>query len=346
MFTPEINKDYILDCIPQERIFEYYLNVPVVFNRNFPSPFRKEKAPSCRFVSSYSGDRSIIRMVDYGRDNFHGDIFALVQKLFHTNFTGAVQKIAQDFGLVDPTNIKIVEQVYSPEFLKEQASRDKQYAKIDVKIRPFETHDLEFWAEFGILLDQLLKYHVFACKAVLLNNKAFYWYRKAYPCYAYRLRKDKKYKIYSPKNEKMKWLSNNVLMQGYEQLPETGDFLVITKSLKDVMLLDRLGIYAVAPPSETAIPPDEIMQDLISRFKKIVVLYDWDKAGIITSCNYRREYGLQPYFFTDGSFNTRDFGQKDLTDMYKAYGLDYIRDLVFKAKSYAEKGLTIPLRGF
>ena len=345
MFTPAITKEFVTEMIPEERIFEYYLNVPVVFNRNFPSPFRKEKAPSCRFVVGSSGSKDTIRMIDYGRENFNGDVFALVMKLFNTSFSGAVQKIAQDFGLTDEKTIATVasHQTYSKAFLAAQAHKDKQYAKIEVQIRKFNQEDIDFWAESGIGIEQLLKYQVFPCKTVLLNQNTYYFKRQGYPAYAYKLG-DKRYKIYRPKEPKTKWLCNNSLMQGYKQLPETGDFLVITKSLKDVMFLDRIGIVAVAPPSETSLPSDEIMQNLIKRFKQIVIFYDWDKAGIVTAANFRRKYGLVPYFLTDGSFRTRNFKAKDATDLVKLEGYNYARDLILKAKEHAQAGHRIPLR--
>ena len=55
-------------------------------------------------------------------------------------------------------------------------------------------------------------------------------------------------KIYQPYSN-FKWLSNTSAsdLQGLSQLPDRGDTLVITKSLKDVMCLDIWDIPAIAP---------------------------------------------------------------------------------------------------
>ena len=65
--------------------------------------------------------------------------------------------------------------------------------------------------------------------------------------YAYGEKKDgmTSYKIYQPNSKSMKWLSNvdKTIHQGYTNLPASGELLIITKSLKDVMSLhDTLGI--------------------------------------------------------------------------------------------------------
>ena len=72
-------------------------------------------------------------------------------------------------------------------------------------------------------------------------------------------------KIYQPYS-KFKWLSNTSVsdLQGLSQLPKSGDTLVITKSLKDVMCLDIWGIPAVAPSSESCVIPSDIVKQLYS----------------------------------------------------------------------------------
>lgn len=40
------------------------------------------------------------------------------------------------------------------------------------------------------------------------------------------------------------------MIQGSKMLPKSGEFVVVTKSLKDVMALYEFGIPAIAPNSE------------------------------------------------------------------------------------------------
>ncbi len=83
---------------------------------------------------------------------------------------------------------------------------------------------------------------------VFFNGNAVKTERLAY---AYVEFKDEEisYKIYQPyADKKHKWINNAnySVHQGYTQLPSHGDFLIITKSLKDVMSLrDVMGITSV-----------------------------------------------------------------------------------------------------
>ena len=64
-------------------------------------------------------------------------------------------------------------------------------------------------------------------------------------------------------------------------LPKSGgDYVVITKSLKDVMVLYEFNIPAIAPNSETLFISDKQLEKLKSKFKNIIVFYDNDCAGI------------------------------------------------------------------
>src|SRR5690606_12979161 len=81
------------------------------------------------------------------------------------------------------------------------------------------------------------------------------------PMYSYQI--DDKFKIYRPfsPDKKYKWLSNTRIdnIQGMKQLPERGELLIITSSLKDCMVLRVLGYYAIAPMGEGMIIPEHIM---------------------------------------------------------------------------------------
>ena len=55
-------------------------------------------------------------------------------------------------------------------------------------------------------------------------------------------------------------------------LPKTGDSVVITKSLKDVMCLYEYGISAIAPCSENMFLTDSQYEKLKNRFKHIGLL--------------------------------------------------------------------------
>ena len=126
-----------------------------------------------------------------------------------------------------------------------------------------------------------------------------------------------KFKIYRPYNKvNEKWLTNCTItdIQGYEQLPNSGDLLIITKSLKDVMTLYSLGYTAIAVNSENTLIPKIIMSDIKKRFKKIIVFFDNDKSGIDGATKFCKEFSIP-------NMQTPEGGAKDISDFIKAYNI-------------------------
>lgn len=62
-------------------------------------------------------------------------------------------------------------------------------------------------------------------------------------------------------------------------LPKDGDYVIVTKSLKDVMVFHEFGIPAIAPISENCYLTDAQHNKLLKRFKHVVLVYDNDKPG-------------------------------------------------------------------
>jgi DNA primase len=138
------------------------------------------------------------------------------------------------------------------------------------------------------------------------------------------------WRIYSPnhKSKEPKFISNwkSVLIQGAKQLPKEGDLLVITKSMKDVMCLYSLGITAIAPNSENLFLTDTQYEKLKKRFKKIVLFYDSDYAGIKNMNRIRKQFNV------DCIWIPRKYKAKDISDFYKMYGKDKTINLLKNAK--------------
>lgn len=73
-------------------------------------------------------------------------------------------------------------------------------------------------------------------------------------------------------------------------LPKTGEYLVVTKSLKDVMTLYSLGIPAIAPISENCFLSESQYNRLKERFKYIVLLYDNDRPGLRSMVSIKKKF--------------------------------------------------------
>lgn len=322
-----LTKEYILRQLTQEQIMEHYLGIPITFNRKICSPLRRDNNPTCGFRYAPSGDL-------YFRDfsgHFAGNAFNVVEYIYGCNFNEALEIIAKDFNLRDGES-RVARVEYNYETIRQSQQRNTE---IRIKIRKFNISDRDYWSSFGISKATLQHFGVYACEAVWLNSKMVYRYTESDPAYAYRF-DEGVYKIYYPARSKMRFMCNTNVMQGYQQLKATGDFVILTKSMKDVMCLHEFGIPAVAPQSESAYPDEDIISDLKDRFKKVFTFYDFDYAGIKMAAEISRRYQIEPIFLTNGRFGSVDYGAKDWSDFVRKHGKNYAIMLVESFKKALE----------
>jgi len=89
------------------------------------------------------------------------------------------------------------------------------------------------------------------------------------------------------------------ILFGWRILPETGNVLIITKALKEVMsIYETLSVPSIAIQSESLIIKENVLEELKLRFKHIVGLFDNDRQGKIISDKYK-ELGITPIFIKD-----------------------------------------------
>jgi DNA primase len=98
------------------------------------------------------------------------------------------------------------------------------------------------------------------------------------------------------------------------QLPEMGDLLVITKSMKDVMVLHEMKIPAVSVSSESSFLKDDLIAELKTRFQRIYILFDNDKAGNENSLKFEQKHNIPRIVIPD------ELGGKDVSDAVKTVG--------------------------
>jgi hypothetical protein len=306
--TPDITKDWIRERVSDEEIFSYYLGIEVRLNCLFKSPLRDDHHPTCSFYISRSG---VLRLTDFS-GHFAGDCFNLVEFMYSVNFYQTLKIIASDFNLIDKNIDK-----KSIEYVRKTPQGK---SKISLMTKPWTNTDREFWGQYKINEDLLNYYNVYSVRAVYTNDKLVYSYHMQNPAYGYVFGENDM-KIYFPlakKNIQPKFIGNTNVLQGYSQLPQEGKYLVITKSLKDVMVLYNFGIPAIAPQSESQILSDEQYAEFSERFDYIYSLYDFDYVGVKSANKMKKEYGIKPLFLTNGRFKSFDYGAKDVSD-YVSY---------------------------
>ena len=137
--------------------------------------------------------------------------------------------------------------------------------------------------------------------------------------YAFKFKN--RYKIYSPYEVKNKWLSNTKKtdVQGYNQLPNKGERLFITSSLKDVMCLHRAGYNSIALQSEMQLPDEKLISELKSRFNTIEILYDNDFEKVNNPGQTMAKKICDLYGFKNICLPSK-FGVKDPSDLVYKVG--------------------------
>lgn len=302
-----ITLDWILSKVTEYDIYAKYIGqfkVGMIYN----SPFRKDKNPS--FGIYYSKRTKQLLFKDHGTGEC-GNVIKFVSL-----FTGKTEYNDILSDIVDKLNITNNTKLVS----------SKQYIPptetvIGVVRQEFTDVDINYWKQFNISINTLKKFNVNSIKYYLYNGIVKGTYKRENPMYAYKVYNN--FKIYRPLADKYaKWRNNltDYDIQGYEQLPQKGDILFITKSMKDVMCLHEMGYPAVSPSSESTFLPKDVLEQLKTRFKRIIILFDRDVAGVKRSRKLSRETGLEAMFIN------KKFKAKDVSDAVKANSFEEIKN--------------------
>lgn len=329
-FKPEITKDYLLSKANQETYMSHYLGIPIKKGL-FKNPLRSDNHVTCSFFTGKSG-------ILYFKDFATGECLSfenVVMKKFNCSYHKALEIIAIDFGYIkgeksSPLPIKI-----QPKFETENTTI------IQIKNKEFSDLELNWWSSYGITPSILKKYKVYSCDMVFLHGTVYAQSTKKCPIYGYYFGEKEdieQWRIYFPNRKETRFIGNvpTKIIQGYDQLPQFGKLLIITKSLKDCMSLNSIGLTAIAPNSETQFVSDDLLEDLKNRFKHIIVFYDNDLPGIINMRKIKKLHPELKFFFIP-----RKFGAKDFSDFYKKYGrentIKVVKHYLNKFKNNEEK---------
>ena len=325
---PYATADDIYNHVNSYDMFRYYigdfkLGVPVL------SPFDGENKPS--FAIYVKGSEVLFNDFRFGG----GDIIQFVKMKFGLDFRGAINKIVQDAGLNDKFRSDLS---YSPKpLIKHNKVIKHEKTQINVKTRKWAHCDMEFWNNFHISKDTLTKYRVFPISHFFINNKIIKADKLAY---VFKEFKDGKvsYTIYQPLSSTLKWIKSHdaSVFYGWSQLPETGDKLIITKSMKDVMTISSItNLPAAALQNEKIRPKEHIINELKARFNKIYLLYDndygneekgKDNYGRKFGCIIANEFGLRQIEIP--TLIAQLYDAKDPSDLAKNAGPEYVETML------------------
>ena len=324
-FGEDLTLNNILDKIQSYDIFKAYCSNFKEIGKNFASELRDDPNPSC-VINYYQGD---LMYKDFG-DNSTFRAIDYVKYKYSINFFQVLEKINTDFNL--KLGVIGVSTSYDTKFRissKKHVSERKEAKVITRQVREFNSDDISFWGQFGISVETLKKFDVEAISAFWIDEVLHIAAKYSY-CYNFYWENGVfRRKIYQP-FDSSKWTGNGgKCVQGEGMLPQNGELLIVTKSLKDVMVLYEMGFISVSPPSESTFLPIEYYEKQNNRFNKIILLFDNDSSGVKMSRKFSKQLNIQCMFIPLGQ-------GKDISDFVKnnnkELGRKLINSLIYESK--------------
>ncbi len=307
----------ILERVTQEEIMQKYYPGDVMFDNKVCNAMRIDTTPDCSFHYA-SG---VLLFIDFAYKKFNGDCFKIASINTNLGFPEILYRIDKDFELnLQP---KGFHQISKPVKYKiEQIKVEKEFNNIQCKTMDWTKFDIKYWSDRGISLSTLRHYNVTACHRVWISKSdEIYTYHPSDPIYRYLIRDPDIMEIYRPYgSKKVKFRSNcpKNILQGWHQLPENADYLIITKAYKDVMNFYEMGYAAVSFNGETTFPEHKIFEMLRKRFKHILIVYDNDNPGIEASKELSKRYDL-PFWYIPLKYKIKDTNDFVHTHGYKKF---------------------------
>lgn len=283
------------------------------------SPLRVDNRPS---FGLYLDNKGHVRFKDFATGD-KGNLLNLLCKYWKCSFKQMLFHLENLFIDHNTMVIKTNKPVSGKIKIK-----NKSTFHLEVKIRPWENYDIEYWESYGCNI-QLLKY----CEVYPVSHKIIYKdgnkHVFAAPKYSYVFVEHKEgkttKKLYSPFATKYKWLTDNdsSVIGLWTKVPQKGSEICICSSLKDaVALWSNSGIPCVYIQGEAFNMSDTAINELKKRFTTVFICLDNDKWGIEDAEKLTKQTGFinieLPHFE----------GGKDISDFYKLYGAEKFKETI------------------
>jgi hypothetical protein len=286
-------------CKLKEKLTGQDVKIKSLFNPN-------ERTPSmCIYLDSKSG---VYKFKDFSTGKL-GSAMDMVKELLQLPFHKAAHMVIEKY------NDYVLHNNGGYDIQKFQ--RASKYKVTSFITRSWTTQDQYFWTQFNIGSRLLEEFHVKPLESYCMTKDDNDLCINGHYLYGYFKADGTLYKIYQPKTLDKKFIKVADYIQGMHQC--TGEkYLIITSSLKDIMSIKslKLQLDVIAPDSENSIIKAEMMEELGQKYKKIIVLFDNDEAGVKAMQTYKEKY---PYLeiamlpmSKDISDSIKDFGAKEV----------------------------------
>jgi len=299
---------FSIDDVPAEWIFEHYLGLTEKLHGQsvkIKSLFNpRDNDPSMYIYLNPSSKQYKFKCFSTGT---YGSAINLVMITKSLSFAEAANLIIGDYK----------NYLKGTTYTKSKITEPIKWKLQEIKYRPWNTDDKEYWAPYNIGSKLLDLYNVKPVDLFSMARENESFSRVGRRVYAYTKANGEVYKIYMPENKDKKFMNFSRYIQGWEQL-EKNSRLFICSSLKDIMAMKSLGISGdyIAPSSEnSSIEP--IMHWIEEEYSEKYIIFDNDEAGIRMMEKYKQEYNL-PYLVLDLS--------KDISDSVKDHGAKKVKE--------------------
>lgn len=311
----------ILEKTTEANILSFYLGVteiPCIIH----SPLRKDNRPS---FGLYSPNGKRIYFVDFATKD-RGGIFDLLCQMWGCSYKEVLIRINKDIPKLCSIGTPNVHK-HIPCTVR-STIECKKSTDLQCKVRDWASYDVEYWESYGISLDWLKYAEVYPIShKIIIKNGNKYVFKADKYAYAYVEHKEGKVtlKVYQPFNKDgYKWSSNidRSVWSLWTKIPKFGNNLIISSSVKDCLnIMCNLGIPAICMQGEGYKPKPQIIEELKSRYKNIILFYDNDynnpdNPGKKDSMELSLEYNLKRVEIPV------KYESKDPSDLFKKYGRD------------------------
>lgn len=288
-----LSVEELLKRVSQESIFELIFKEPIIYGKKYKSIFRTDNNPNCRF--QIREDNTVL-FIDFGDITRHRSCIGSIMEYKKLSMQSAINYIAEKLNIThqSPIIFEVKPQQNLSHQKKDIISKDIiTYDKISYDKR----HILD-WSRFLIKKEELLSDNVFATNRIYIqkSSKKRKVINLYYPSYAIDFISS--VKIYQPYSKDYKFITNcsENDIGNIDNLPATGDRLIIQKSYKDYRVLRNMELENIVwLHNEGCIPDEDILFNLMSRFKKIVIFFDNDLTGIKAARKLRNQlYRISP----------------------------------------------------
>lgn len=334
--------DYILANYSQVELFAKYFKTTgasieyclLNTSNKINNPLRNDHNPSLGFM--YRDDGRLI-CKDWAHNIYTGDIFDIVGLLHKLNSNRHLVNIAK--VIIDDGNNRIVP---NRTIATSDELNARGFVNIKFTARKLNESDIKYLTDGGINIPHFNNRHCYGVDKAWIGNRrnSTYSYSRLDPMYAYLLDKSSggdEIKLYRPKadNKRDKFRSNSSkIFEGVNELYDA-ETLVITKSRKDKLVIESnliiddeylcdkeyphpLSIGTNADScitsfnSETNRIKSNLASYLKTKYDRVIINVDYDKAGVMNAFYHNILYGFIPVFIGNNNDIYSQFDSKEI----------------------------------